>query len=102
MGIGHVGNERFPWESYPYSYLVFYSFLLVHQAAAVLWQLEICRRQGKVELPKILQLNHSPLDWKVWQDYLNNHPDKNLADYVIQGIRDGFRVGFDYAHHRTK
>ena len=86
----------------PTPYLVFHSFLLVHQGAAVLWQLEHCRRQGKVELPKILQVNPSPLEWKVWQDHLHNHPDKNLADYVIQGIRDGFRVGFDYAHHRTK
>ena len=36
------------------------------------------------------------------QDHLHSHPGKNLADYVIQGIRDGFRVGFDYAYHRTK
>ena len=38
----------------------------------------------------------------MWQDHLHSHPDKNLADYVIQGIRDGFRVGFDYAYHHTK
>ena len=29
-------------------------------------------------------------------------PRQNLADYVIQGIGDGIRVGFDYAYHRTK
>ena len=53
-------------------------------------------------LPKILQVNPSPLDWKVWQEHLGSHPDRDLTDYVIQGIRNGFRVGFDYAHHCTK
>ena len=31
-----------------------------------------------MELPKILQVNPSPLDWKVWQDHLHNLPDKKI------------------------
>ena len=43
-----------------------------------------------------------PLDWRVWQHYLSSHPDRALAKYVTQGIRDGFWVGFDYLHHHTR
>ena len=25
-----------------------------------------------------------------------------MADYVVQRLRDGFRIGFDYTNHRTK
>ena len=27
------------------------------------------------------------------------HPDEELVGYVLSGIREGFRVGFDYSKH---
>ena len=30
---------------------------------------------------------------------LENHPDKRFAQYVLEGIQKGFRIGFDYAQH---
>jgi len=42
------------------------------------------------------------LQWRDWEAHLVNHPDRPLAHYVVQGIRDGFRIGFDYAGHKTK
>ena len=33
---------------------------------------------------------------------MSNHPDRPLAEYVIQGIRDGFRIGFNHVTQRTK
>ena len=28
----------------------------------------------------------------MWQDHLLSHPNRAWADYVVQGIRDGFQV----------
>ena len=32
-----------------------------------------------------------------WTSLLRGHPDKRFTQYVLAGIADGFRVGFDYA-----
>jgi len=37
----------------------------------------------------------SPLRWKVWQEELKEHPDTELVEFVVRGIRDGFRLGHD-------
>ncbi len=44
----------------------------------------------------------SPLHWTSWAEGLAKHPDREFADYLVQGIRDGFRIGFDYANHSCK
>ena len=31
-----------------------------------------------------------------WQKGLADHPDQRFAKYVLQGLREGFRVGFQY------
>ena len=33
---------------------------------------------------------------------MREHPDSCLKDYVLRGIREGFRVGYDYRNHRCK
>ena len=33
---------------------------------------------------------------------LRKHPDARLKDYVLRGIREGFRVGYDYRKHRCR
>ena len=38
----------------------------------------------------------TPLHGDVWERELAGHPDRVLADYVCEGIRRGFRIGFDY------
>lgn len=37
----------------------------------------------------------SPLIWSEWSKALQDHPDQRLKDYLLCGIRDGFRVGFN-------
>ncbi len=32
----------------------------------------------------------------MWKRELARHPDKELADYVCTGIKDGLRIGFNY------
>ena len=33
----------------------------------------------------------------VWCTGLDDHPDREFARYVVEGLRVGFRIGFDYA-----
>ncbi len=46
-------------------------------------------------LPEALLEITTPLIGSVWEQELASHPDKKLATYVTNGIRRGFRVGFD-------
>ena len=36
------------------------------------------------------------LCWKEWDAGLRTHPDQRFWQYVFNGIRSGFRIGFDY------
>ena len=49
--------------------------------------------------PPELTCRTSPLRWQDWAVALVDHPDRRFAEYVVCGIRHGFRVGFDYAAH---
>ena len=44
----------------------------------------------------------TPLRWSAWQEALAQHPDMQFADYLVQGIKHGFRIGFNHATHSTK
>ena len=43
-----------------------------------------------------LQANSSPLRWQEWDVGLSTHPDQRFRQYIVNGIQEGFRVGFDY------
>ena len=36
----------------------------------------------------------TPLNLPGWELMLENHPDKQYVDFILNGIRDGFRLGF--------
>ena len=38
---------------------------------------------------------HSPLLASAWVHELSSHPDKAFVEYILQGITNGFRIGFD-------
>ena len=38
----------------------------------------------------------TPLDSALWEEALSSHPDKQFAEYVVSGIKEGFRIGFNY------
>ena len=42
----------------------------------------------------------SPLIPSAWERGLREYPDRVFAEYVIAGICQGFRVGFDYHRHK--
>ena len=43
-----------------------------------------------------LAVINTPLRWQVWKRILRSHPDEQFAEYVVSGLRDGFRIGFSY------
>ena len=51
-------------------------------------------------LPPICRQITTPLDAEVWACQLRNHPDRAFADYIVSGIRQGFRLGFDYSKRK--
>ena len=36
----------------------------------------------------------TPLVWRRWSLALEDHPDKEFRDYIVTGLREGFRIGF--------
>ena len=47
-------------------------------------------------LPVDIKSIVTPLDWEVWDAKLAKHPDQQFRQYIVSGIRNGFRIGFDY------
>ena len=38
----------------------------------------------------------TPLSRDVWKFHLRSHPDGDFVQYLLSGIQNGFRIGFDY------
>ena len=36
----------------------------------------------------------TPLHLPQWESMLANHPDRSYVEFILNGIRDGFRIGF--------
>ena len=41
---------------------------------------------------------HTPLNLEQWIRELSDHPDTSFANYILDGIHRGFRIGFDRSH----
>ena len=62
-------------------------------------------RKRKFPVPPVpteLLSNPFPLQAEAWRLSLLEHPDSRLREYVVNGIREGFRIGFDYSTHSCK
>lgn len=66
--------------------------------------LELDRRRNFPAPPVPSELLQNPflLQTEAWRLSLLEHPDVRLREYVVSGIRDGFRIGFDYHKHSCK
>ena len=51
-------------------------------------------------LPDFLCKVSTPLNASAWSAYLTAHPDRQFANYIIQGITHGFRIGFSHQTHK--
>ena len=61
-------------------------------------QLEACKPECRGVPPWLMPVI-TPLDWRTWDRALQLHPDRNFVAYIVGGLRDGFRVGFNRASH---
>lgn len=50
---------------------------------------------GEQELSPQLKEVVTPLRWEMWWQWLRLHPDRRFCTYICEGIRSGFRIGFD-------
>ena len=41
----------------------------------------------------------TPLKVASWADALKYYPDRELAEYLLRGIDQGFHIGFDYSRY---
>ena len=46
-------------------------------------------------IPRELQEIRTPLRLQAWSRALRHHPDQEFVRYILQGIRQGFHIGFD-------
>ena len=53
---------------------------------------------GAAVIPEAAWEVRSPLRGKlhVWKETLLQHPNRELAEYVLEGIEKGFRIGFNH------
>ena len=60
---------------------------------------DICRPVEDLSWLVISPEIHSPLQASVWAADLSDHPDKAYVEYILQGISNGFRIGFNRSQH---
>ena len=56
---------------------------------------DTCRPRRDISGLVISSEIHSPLFANVWARELEGHPHPAYIDYILQGISEGFRIGFD-------
>ena len=54
-----------------------------------------------MHLPERMREVTTPLCWQEWDQCLANHPDR-FRQYIVEGIRHRFRIGFDYGSHTCR
>ncbi len=55
-----------------------------------------CRSTLPISLPEGWRAIITPLEWTVWAECLRDHPDQGFRDLIVSGLREGFRIGFNY------
>ena len=64
--------------------------------------LDSCRPLHQTPLPCEGRVIISPLKAHAWSSLLTTHPDPRLAEYLVRGITEGFRIGFNYSEFSTR
>ena len=52
------------------------------------------------KLPSHLNNIVTPLNLQAWELWLNNHPNQAFTSYILDGIANGFRIGFNHTSHK--
>ena len=48
------------------------------------------------DIPDVLCQIHTPLVIHEWRRQLLTHPDSIFQQYILEGLTNGFRIGFNY------
>ena len=57
--------------------------------------LGFCRPQRDQLIQQLMPVS-TPLNVAAWEEALSSHPDRAYARYIGDGLRQGFRIGFQY------
>ena len=69
---------------------------------ADLQSLDALRPLVKPQLPSQLYRVHTPLKVIAWKQMLTDHQDQRLVSYLVNGVKDGFRIGFEHTRCSTQ
>ena len=61
-----------------------------------LMRMDACRPSLGTLTPVTFRAIRIPLHWAEWDWQLESHPDQKFRGLIVKGIREGFRIGFDY------
>ena len=75
-------------------------FLIGYAGLEDLIALDKCRRVSQPA--PAFQGVATSLRWEIWQEALIAHPDREMVDYIVTGLREGFRIGYNYQAHKCK
>jgi hypothetical protein len=64
-----------------------------------LLKLDACRPPQAITVPPRVDSINTPLHLEAWWVELKDHPDEVYVRYILSGIKDGFRIGYDYSAH---
>ncbi len=64
--------------------------------------LDACRSHKRQALPPRLGAVATPMIPSKWAEELSSHPDQDFAKYILTGIREGFRIGFNPSRSMLK
>ncbi len=72
----------------------------MHPHTANLICLSCCRPPSRCTIPELRTVS-TQLKVDAWEILLSDYPDKAYVHYIIQGLRDGFRIGFQWDSRLT-
>ena len=62
------------------------------------WKKQLSLAPMMPTVPTVAQTVSTFLDLSAWCYFLCIYPDRDLVHFFLQGLSEGFRVGFDYQH----
>ena len=87
-------SEQFSVLTLPDSGIVLV-FNVGYQYTADLLALEQCKPADSMVYDKTMSTIITPLNASAWESCLQAHPDKQFAQYICNGIKHGFHIGFN-------
>ena len=66
---------------------------------ADLRRLSACHPPVSPTVPTALRSINTPLKPRAWRVEFSAHPDREYVQFPLEGMQQGFQIGFDYSNH---